>query len=198
MTEPKNVAILIFDAVEVLDFAGPFEIFSVTGRRSGIEPFSVYTVAENAGPVLARNEFSVNPRYRLDDCPAPDILVVPGGHGSRQQMRNQRVLDWIRQVSDAAELTLSVCTGALMLAKAGLLDGLRATTHFSALDLLAEIAPKTRIERDTRFVDCGSLITSAGVAAGIDMSLHVVARLLGEEIAIETAAYIEYPWQPQA
>ncbi len=192
--QKKNIAILLFDDVEVLDFAGPFEVFSVTGTRSGAEPFNVYTVAETKRPIDARNQLSINPRYGFDDCPAPDILLVPGGKGTRVEMENAKLIDWIRRMSYSAELTLSVCTGSLLLAKAGLLHGLAATTHHGNLDLLQELAPKTTIERSRRYVDGGAVITSAGVAAGIDMSFYVLSRLLGSDVARETANYIEYPW----
>jgi transcriptional regulator GlxA family with amidase domain len=191
----RNVAILLFDEVEVLDFAGPFEVFSVCGRRDGSDPFSVYTVAAKEGTVSARNGLVVEPSYTLANCPAPDLAVVPGGFGSRSVMTNPMVLDWLRQVADTAELMLSVCTGSLVLAKAGLLDGLEATTHHGALDLLESVAPETTVRRDLRVVDNGHVITSAGVSAGMDMSFHVIARLLGEDQARETAEYIEYPWQ---
>lgn len=191
---PRNVAILIFDEVEVLDFCGPFEVFAVTGRKSPEPPFHVYTVAERALPVSARNQLMVIPRHTLADCPPPDILVIPGGWGTRRELNNQPLVTWIAETSRAAELTLSVCTGALLLAKAGLLTGLTATTHHGAIEELRAIAPQLNIEPERRYVDNGRVILSAGVAAGIDMSLAVVARLLGPETAAETASYIEYPW----
>lgn len=193
----RNVAILIFDEVEVLDFCGPFEVFSVTGRRRDQKPFEVYTVAEKAEPVLARNGLSVNPRYTLANCPLSDILIIPGGQGTRREMHNQVVIDWIKERAAQAELVLSVCTGSLLLAKAGLLDGLAATTHHGAMDLLRETAPRTTIQPETRFVDNGRIMTSAGVSAGIDLSFHVIAKLLGEEAARETARQMEYNWNPQ-
>ena len=190
----RNVAILIFDEVEVLDFCGPFEVFSVTGKRNNIDPFNVYTVAQTDKPVLARNKLSINPSYGLMDCPKPDILLIPGGYGTRVEMKNSTLIDWIRDRAEGAELVLSVCSGALLLAKAGLLDGLAATTHHGALGLLRELAPDTKVVECERFVDNGRVIVSAGISAGIDMSLYVVSRLLGEEQANETAAYMEYDW----
>ncbi|MEE9169884.1 MAG: DJ-1/PfpI family protein [bacterium] len=191
----RNVAILIFDEVEVLDFCGPFEVFSVTGRRDNSNPFDVYTVAEKPGPVTARNQLSINPRYTISDCPKPDILVVPGGYGTRRQMHNAVLTGWIKARLHELELVLSVCTGALLLAKAGLLEGLAATTHHGAFELLEEIAPNTSVQRDRRIVDNGKIILSAGISAGIDMSLYVVAKLLGDDIAQETAEYMEYDWR---
>ncbi|MCS6870860.1 MAG: DJ-1/PfpI family protein [Anaerolineae bacterium] len=191
-----NVAILLFDEVEVLDFCGPFEVFSVVDAYNPVRPFHVYTVAEKT-PILARNGLSVNPTYLLDDpsCPVPDLIVVPGGRGTRQAMLNERLLAWIRTNARRAQLTLSVCTGALMLARAGLLEGLSATTHHSALEELRAVAPNTVILPDQRIVDNGNIIVSAGISAGIDMALHVVARLCGVEMARQTAAYMEYDWR---
>src|SRR5690349_8576184 len=137
----RNVAILIFDDVEVLDFCGPFEVFGVAGRTLSEKPFNVYTIAENVAPVIARNGLSVNPNYTLADCPKPDILLIPGGNGTRREMNNVPLLDWIKTQALQVELLLSVCTGSLLLGKAGLLDGLSATTHYRALDELREAAP---------------------------------------------------------
>lgn len=196
MAKPRNVAILMFDEVEVLDFAGPFEVFAVTGRNDQVKPFNVYTVAERAGSVRARNGLSVNPTYTLADCPASDVVVIPGGWGTRGLLENAIVLDWIRDVSSRAEIVFSVCTGALLLGKLGLLNGHSSTTHHSQLDTLAMLSPATKVVRDRRFVDSGRIVTAAGIAAGIDASLHLVARLLGDDVAKETSAYMEYPWRP--
>jgi transcriptional regulator GlxA family with amidase domain len=198
MTHQRNVAILIFDDVEVLDFCGPFEVFSVTGRQADVRPFNVYTVAGSAGPVLARNGLSVNPAYTLADCPEPDILLVPGGYGTRRAMQDEALMAWIGEQAGRVELLLSVCTGSLLLGKAGLLDGLRATTHHSVLDLLEEVAPEAVICPTERFIDNGRIVVSAGISAGIDMAFHVVSRLLGVEQAFETARYMEYDWTPEA
>lgn len=194
----RNVAIVLFEDVEVLDFAGPFEIFSVTGQRSPEgAAFHVYTVAESTELVPARNNLLVQPHHTLADCPPPDIVVMPGGRGTRQQMHNPALLNWLREQAARIELMTSVCTGSLVLGAAGLLDGLRATTHYSAYDELSAIAPSTTVERSVRYVDNGFIITSAGVQAGMDMALHIVARLHGRDAAHETAAYIEYQWEPR-
>ena len=199
MTQPRNVAILIFDDVEVLDFAGPFEVFGVTRLEDGSAPFDVFTVAETSAPVAARNGLSVNPAYSFDTCPRVDLLLVPGGRGTRPLIHNQRILQWIQQQASAAELVLSVCTGALLLGKAGLLDGLAATTYHTAFDTLREVAPNTELRPGQRWVDNGKVVTSAGVSAGIDMSLHVVGRLLGPAQADNTARQMEYEhWKPIA
>ncbi len=194
----RNVAILIFDEVEVLDFCGPFEVFGVAGLRSGDErPFHVYTVAEKASAVYARNGLSVNPAYTIAECPPPDILLVPGGYGTRRQIHNEALVNWVRAQAERVELLLSVCTGALVLAKAGLLTGLSATTHFAAFDKLKTLAPNTTLCPTERYVDNGKIILSAGISAGIDMSLYVVARLLGEEQANETARHMQYDYWPR-
>jgi transcriptional regulator GlxA family with amidase domain len=205
----RTVAILLFDAIEVLDFAGPFEVFGVAGRNPrhthfSEPPFTVFTVAENT-PVIARNGLSINPTYRLENHPKADIIIVPGGggfhadgtpFGSRREMNNPAVLEWVHQSADNAELVLSVCTGSFILGKAGLLDGLAAATHFMAVDGMREAAPNTEIRPAERYVDNGKVITSAGISAGIDMSLYVVGRLLGKDVADETARYMQYDyWQ---
>jgi transcriptional regulator GlxA family with amidase domain len=178
----------------VLDFCGPFEVFSVSNYFGETPAFRVTTVAEKPGPVLAKNGLSVNPEHQLANCPKPDILLVPGGQGTRREMNNPVMIDWIKQTAVGCELVLSVCTGSILLAKAGLLDGLAATTHHQAIDLLRQSAPRTEIRQECRFVDNGRIISSAGIAAGIDMSLHVVAKLLGPDVATKAAAYMEYPW----
>lgn len=191
----RNIAILIFNDVELLDFCGPYEVFSITGKRDNLNPFNVYSVAEKkAQPILTSNKLSINPRYDFSDCPQSDIIVIPGGLGTRREMNNKVLLDWVVGMSQKAEFVLSVCTGALILAKAGLLKGLSATTHHNAINLLKEIAPDTTVYEDKRFVDNGRIILSGGISAGIDMSFYIVAKLLGETQASETAFHMEYDW----
>ncbi len=189
----RSVAIFLFDDVEVLDFAGPFEVFSVTGRRDGSNPFDVWTVAEHARPIRARNQLVVTPTHSFADAPHIDVLVVPGGFGTRREMLNQNVLTWVRSAAEQAELVLSICTGALILGKAGLLEGQPVTTHHGALDELKAAAPTALVQGDRRVIDNGKLVLAAGVSSGIDASFHVVARLLRPSVAAETARYIEYP-----
>lgn len=189
----RDVAILIFDDAEVLDFCGPFEVFSVAGKLAEPPSLNVFTVAQKS-PIKARNGLSVNPAFLLGNCPQPDILVVPGGIGSRKELNNESLIAWIKRTAQSAEMVLSVCTGALLLGKAGLLNGLEATTHHTAVDLLREVVPASIVRENQRFVDNGSVVTSAGIAAGIDMSLHVVSRLLGSDVAVATAKQMEYPW----
>ncbi len=192
----RNVAILIFDDVEILDFAGPYEVFAVTRQFETPQPFNVYTVAEKAGPISARNGLSVNAAYAIDDCPTPDVIVVPGGRGARQSLQNERILSWIRRHAETAEQVLSVCTGSLLLGSAGVLDGLAATTYHTAFDILRQVAPNTEQRPGERWVDNGKIVTSAGVSAGIDAALHVVGKLFGPEQADATAEYMEYEhWQ---
>lgn len=196
-----NVAILIFENVEVLDFAGPYEVFSRTRLVPGPEsrrtddsaPFNVFTVAPSAGTLRATGGLQVVPDYDFASAPPIDILLVPGGFGTRPLLEDAAALDWIVRVAGKAQVVTSVCTGALLLARGGLLDGKRATTHWLALDLLEQIGGgKVSVERGTRYVDDG-VVTSAGVAAGIDMAFWVVEKLCGREVADETARYIEYP-----
>lgn len=194
-----NVGILIFDGVEVLDFAGPFEVFSRTRLTPGVEarrseesaPFQVFTVAKTASPVTATGGLVVVPRHTFADAPAIDLLVVPGGVGTRPLLHDAETLEWIRRVAAGARRVTSVCTGSLLLARAGLLQGRSATTHWGALDLLASLDGGVVVDRERRVVDDG-VITSAGVASGIDMAFYVVESLFGRAVADETAHYMEY------
>ena len=198
-----NVAIFLFNEVEVLDFAGPFEVFSVAGLRTMPEaPFHVFTVAQFE-IIEARNHLTIKPTYTFDQAPKADIIIIPGGgghhadgtpFGSRREMNNHIVLNWVKEQAAQAKLVLSVCTGSLILAKAGLLEGLAATTHFKAINGLREISDQIHVKENVRFVDNGTIITSAGISAGIDMSLYTVAKLFGKETADETAAYMQYDY----
>ncbi len=192
-----TVGILIFDDVEVLDFCGPFEVFSVAARIAADEPpaFTVFTVAERAGLVAARGGLRVRPDYTLADHPPIDLRVVPGGWGTRREVGNAALIAWIARVAAGARLTTSVCTGAFLLAKAGLLEGRAATTHWQSLDRLAATYPDIEVRRETRGGDEGVVVTSAGTSAGIDMSLHMVERLLSRERAEATARHMEYDWR---
>jgi transcriptional regulator GlxA family with amidase domain len=188
----KNVAILIFPEVEVLDFAGPFEVFAVADELRGYTTFNTFTVASSPGSVRARNGLKVVPDFTLENCPSPHVLVIPGGFGTRALLQQPALLEWVRLKARDAELVMSVCTGALVLARIGLLDGLRVTTHHELLPMLAEMAPKATVDPSRRFHDNGRILTAAGISAGIDCSLHAVGRLLGDEAARQTAAYMEY------
>jgi transcriptional regulator GlxA family with amidase domain len=188
----KTVAILVFDEVEVLDFAGPFEVFSVTDELRDCSAFNVVTVAPRAGVVRARNGLNIVPHYELETCPPSNVLVVPGGLGTRALLGNPVVIEWIQQRARDAEATMSICTGAILLAKAELLEGLRVTTHHDLLDALRGLAPGAIVDPGSRYHDNGAILTSAGISAGIDCSLHLVGRLLGDAASSETAAYMEY------
>lgn len=191
--QKKHLAILIFPDVEVLDFAGPFEVFSVFDELNGYSRLNVCTVAERAGAVRARNGLRVVPDHSLETAPAPDYLVIPGGIGTRALLENPAVLDWLSRAAERCDNIMSVCSGSLVLARMGLLSGLRATTHHDIFELLETLAPDAEIIRHHRFTDNGKIITSAGVAAGIDMSLYMVGRLYGRSQAEAVARYIEYP-----
>jgi transcriptional regulator GlxA family with amidase domain len=198
--QPWNVGILIFDHVEVLDFADPFEVFSRTRVDPSLEdlrtdigaPFRPFTVAKTSTPVTATGGLRIVPRHSFADAPRIDLLVVPGGFGTRPLLRDEETLEWIRTVARDARQVTSVCTGSMVLAKAGLLAGKRATTHWAALDELEALGAGVTVVRDARWVDDG-IVSSAGVAAGIDMAFYVVETLLGKEVADRTARYIDYP-----
>ena len=197
--ERISVGILIFANVEVLDFAGPFEVFSRTRLEPGVEsrrseesaPFGVFTVAKTREPVSATGGLVVVPGHGFADAPRIDLLVVPGGFGTRALLHDEETLDWIRRTAAAARQVTSVCTGSLLLAQAGLLQGRRATTHWASLDLLDSLGAGLTVDRASRVVDDG-VITSAGVASGIDMAFYLVETLFGRAVADETAKYIEY------
>jgi transcriptional regulator GlxA family with amidase domain len=195
----KRVGILIFPAVEVLDFCGPYEVFSVTRldeerRREDSSPFEVLLVAQTAEPVVATGGLRVIPDVTLDTCPVLDILVVPGGWGTRREIGNQRLLTWIAERATQVETLTSVCTGAMLLGQAGLLDGLRATTHWRSLDQMRQSFPAITVEDKLHVVEDGGVLTSAGISAGIDMALRVVAQYCGEAVGRATARHMEYPF----
>jgi transcriptional regulator GlxA family with amidase domain len=197
--ERKRIGIIIFDEVEVLDFCGPVEVFSVTRldeerRRDEPSPFEVLLVAEFDRTVTATGGMKVVPDFIFENCPALDILVVPGGWGTRREMKNNAMLSFVVSRAAQIETLASVCTGSLIHGNSGLLDGLRATTHWRSLDLMRELFPKVMVDSESHVVDQGKIITSAGISAGIDMALHVVARYYGETAARSTAKHMEYPY----
>jgi putative intracellular protease/amidase/ketosteroid isomerase-like protein/tetratricopeptide (TPR) repeat protein len=184
----RNVAIVVYNQMELLDFAGPAEVFAAAD--SG-QAFKVYTVAESAKPIVSQGFVSITPQYTIGNCPRPDILVIPGGN-STAVTRSEPMLSWVKEVSASSEHVLSVCTGVFVLAKAGLLDGHHATTHHSALSRLTHDYPNVSVRKDARVVDNGKIVTAAGVSAGIDGALHVVSKLCSPQVAQRTARYMEY------
>jgi transcriptional regulator GlxA family with amidase domain len=199
---PLTVGILIFDQVEVLDVAGPFEVFSVTRldeqRRQeelASSPFRILLVSEKLGPVLAVGGLRFTPDVTIDNCPEElDLLIVPGGLGTREEVKNINLLNWIANRSSNTRLTASVCTGSSLLGKAGLLDGREATTHWRAFDFLRQAAPNAHIRDDVRFTLVDPIFTSAGISAGIDMALRIVSHFFGSKIGQATAHHMEYPY----
>jgi putative intracellular protease/amidase len=196
---PKNVAILIYEGTEILDFGGPAEVLQAAGSFAGdgaSSALNVYTVARSHEPILAQDFIKVVPQFSVADAPAPDIIVIPGGQSSAVT-NDEPTMKWLRSAVAGADVTLTVCTGAFPLAQEGLLDGKEITTFYGAIETLQKLAPKTRVKDGRRFVDNGKYITTAGVSAGIDGSLHLVARLLGRRVADQTARYMEYRWTPE-
>jgi len=188
------VGILLFDEVEVLDFAGPFEVFSIASVPEQLnKPFLVQTVSQYGKMIKARNGLMVQPNFSFENAPDFDILIVPGGYGAEEiEINNGTVIQWIKNQKNKVELIASVCTGAFLLAKAGLLNDKRATTHWMDIDRLEREFPNVKMERNCKFIDEGSIITSGGISAGINMSFHIIKRLLGEEVVKTTARRMEY------
>ncbi|GAB6511435.1 DJ-1/PfpI family protein [Bacillus cereus] len=192
MMNKWSVGIFLFNEVEVLDFAGPFEVFSVTEVNEE-KPFTVYTVSENEEMITARNGLKVQPDYSIENLPPVDILIIPGGLGAREyEIKNEIVIKWIRQQMKEVKLMTSVCTGALLLAKAGLLEGLKATTHWASIEKFKNEFQNVEVIENVKFVDEGHIITSAGISAGINMAFHIVKNLLGMHVAEDTAKRMEY------
>jgi transcriptional regulator GlxA family with amidase domain len=197
--ERWNAGILIFDDVEILDFAGPFEVFSRTRLTPGPEsrrseesaPFHVFTVAKTPAPIATTGGLRVVPHHGFADAPRIDLLVVPGGWGTRALLHDADTLAWIERTAAKARKVTTVCTGSLLVARTGLLRGKHATTHWGALETLDSLQAGVTVERDHRVVDDG-IVTSAGVASGIDMAFYVVETLFGRDVAEDTAHYIEY------
>lgn len=196
----RTVGLYLYDDVEVLDFAGPFEVFSTASRVAlrrrpdAPAPFRVVTVARDKGPVRARAGLPVLPEATLADHPPLDVLIVPGG-AEQDERGEPALMAWLRAQAAQVEVLASVCTGAFLLAGAGLLDGRRVTTHWEYVAELASGFPALRVVDTGRWIDDGDIFTSAGIAAGIDMSLHLVARLADAKLAMATARQMDYHWQ---
>ena len=195
-----SIGIYLYDQVEVLDFAGPFEVFSTAGRmglrmRPGSpEPFQVFTFADTMRPILARGGLRIQPHRTFTDHPPLDVLLIPGGVVTAE-LERKPVIAWIAAAARSAHIIASVCTGAFLLGQAGLLDGLAVTTHWEDAADLQAMFPQASVRVGERWIDNGRVITAAGISAGIDMSLYLVARLAGEELARRTAHQMEYDWR---
>jgi transcriptional regulator GlxA family with amidase domain len=195
----RNVGIYLFDEIEVLDFGGPFEVFSTASRMKSrmdlgsAKPFEVFTVASSHRTVRARGGLAVLPGYDFNDHPSIDLLIVPGGVVAAELERGA-VIDWIRRTAAAASITASVCTGAFLLGRAGLLAGCTVVTHWEDIPEFQAMFPRVPVQKERRWVDSGAVVTSAGISAGIDMSLHLVARLEGHALAERTARQMDYDW----
>ena len=194
MERKVSVGIMVFNEVEVLDFAGPFEVLSLTTHQdSGSKPFAVHVISQTGELVHARNGLMVKPSYSFADAPALDILIIPGGYGAEEiEIRNETVINWIKEQSKQVKLLASVCTGAFLLAEAELLDNKIATTHWMDIDRLEKEYPKITVQKGVKYVDEDTIITAAGISAGLDMSFHIVKRFAGAEIARATAKRMEY------
>lgn len=194
-----NVGIYIYNEVEVLDFAGPYEVFTTAARvRAKQEPnavklFEVFLIAEREGEVHARANFQVKPHYTIQNHPEVDVLVVPGGVHTAE-LEKPRVIEWIAGLAPKTNLTASVCTGAFLLAKAGILQDKSCTTHWEDILDLRAMFPTLDVKEDVAWVDNGRIVTSAGISAGIEMALHLVAKLAGKELAVKTARQMQYTW----
>lgn len=187
-----NVGILLFNEVEVLDFAGPFEVFSLA-EKDDKKLFKVKTIGQTKEPVHARNGLTIIPDHSFDDHPQFDIAIVPGGYGAEEiEINNPITIEWIKNQHQQVQIIASVCTGALLLAKVGLLSQKRATTHWMDLERLKTEFPDVEVVSGVKFVDEGKVLTSGGISAGINMAFYIIARLFGTDIAQHTARRMEY------
>src|SRR5437868_14320132 len=186
-----TVAIVLFDGVQIIDYSGPWEVFGQAG-------FKVFTVADKSEPLMTRFEQKVIADYTFDNSPDADILLLPGGRGTLKAADNPRAIKWIQDKAKTARYVMSVCTGAFLLARTGLLYGLSATTYHDAIGNLSQVAPKTRIVYNQRYVDNGKVITTAGLSSGIDGALHLVEKILGKGQAQSEALVLEYTWEGDA
>lgn len=193
--KPRNLAIFVFEGVQIIDYTAPWEVFGHAHLNDHEPAFQIYTVAPKAGPITTAMGMSVNPKYTFANAPKADVLVLPGGNVDAH-MDDPLVKKWVQESAKNAEIVLSVCNGAFFLGRAGLLDGLEATTFAGLIDDLQKAAPKARVVRDKRFVDNGKIITSAGLSSGIDGALHVLERLFGKGTAQVAATALEYDWKP--
>ncbi len=184
----------MFSGVEVLEFAGPYEVFAVANRLSASRLFNLMTVSYSGEPLRATGGLQITPDFAMHECPDLDVLIVPGGDGRQAVMRDDEMLNWIVHTAQRAEKVVSVCSGALILAKGGLLDQKQSTTHHRLWQTLQQLAPATAVVREARFVDNGRILTTGGIASGIDGTLQLLYELHGEEICTEVARFMEHSW----
>ena len=193
---PKQIGILLFPGLEELDAVGPWEVLSYWTRTSPDDGYQVTTLSQFGGPIDCAKGLVVHSHHSYDDVPPLDVLIYPGGQGTRPHLRDDAQLEWVRRQRRSVSLMTSVCTGSLVYAAAGLLANRPATTHWAALATLAELDPTIEIRPDDRYVDDGDVVTAAGVSAGIDMALHLVRRLAGADRAREVRRGIQYDPAP--
>lgn len=191
-----RIGIFVFDGAEELDWAGPWEVLAAWAQGYAEDDIEVFTVSRTAGEITCAKGLRILADYTWNTCPPIDVLIYPGGRGTRQHVGDADIYAWLAERAAEAEMVTSVCTGALVLAGAGLLDGRPATTHWENLGTLAELGRNIDVRPSDRFVDSGDIITAAGVSAGIDMALHLIVRLVGEERAREVRRYIQYDPEP--
>lgn len=197
MTHQMNIGIYIYDHAEVLDFSGPYEVFSTAQRISASNTFNVFLVSETGGTVTARGGYSVNPGYGFSNHPPIDVIIVVGGVHTAE-LEKPNVLHWIQQVAGKAAIVASVCTGVFLLAEAGVLSDQRVTTHWQDIPALRKHYPHLHVLEQQRWVDEGTIVTSGGISAGIDMSLHLVSKMLSSGLADKTARQMEFDWSKNA
>ena len=191
-----RIAVALFEGAEELDWAGPWEVLAAWSQQWPDDGVEVFTLARVAEPVRCAKGVRVLPDHSWETAPSFDVLVYPGGMGTRRELKDEAVLHWLRGLRGNGTLMTSVCTGSLVYAAAGLLNGRPATTYWNQLDYLGELDPTVEVRRDDRFVDSGEVVTAAGVSAGIDMALHLVARLHSEQRAREVRRHIQYDPEP--
>lgn len=187
-----KVGIFIFNNIQILDFTGPYDVFAFKSKV-----FEVFTIGENMKPIETSYGLSVNPKYTFENCPQPDVLIIPGG-GISKELAKENVIEWIARTAEKSQYVMSVCTGSFLIAKAGLLQGKSATTYNSAISSLRTLFPDIRVVSDQRYVDNGKVLTSAGISSGIDLSFHLIAKMKGLGVAQEVALGLEYDWKPNS
>ena len=190
----RTAGILIYNEVEGLDFAGPFEVFGISEKNQE-KLYRCFTVAQHDELISTRNGLLVKPNFNFANCPDIDILIVPGGYGAEQiEIHNRVLLDWLVLQKEKVDILASVCTGAFLLAKAGIITNERVTTHWIDIDDLQKEYPALKVERNVKYIDNGSVMTAAGISAGIELALHIVEKENGKDTALQTARRMEYDW----